>query len=86
MILNGCFERLENTGVISSNALQVFQADFLPLLRNADVVSEPVKAWKNRRPLALVSPTLLYKSLTLKNLKLEAPKGVSHLSTPSNCL
>ena len=37
MILNGCFERLENTGVISSNALQVFQANFLPLLRNADV-------------------------------------------------
>ena len=66
MILNGCFERFENTGVIISNALKIFQDDFLPLFRNADVVSEPVKAWKNRRTLVLVSPRLLYKSLTFK--------------------
>ena len=38
---------------------------FLPLLRNADVVSEPVNAWKKRRALALDSPSWLYIVLIL---------------------
>ena len=41
---NGSTARFANVSVASSNAFQVFQAVFLPLLRNADVVSEPVNA------------------------------------------
>ena len=43
-IVSGILLSLRNTSVASSNTFQACNADFLPLPRNADTVSQPVKA------------------------------------------
>ena len=45
------------------HTFHVCQADFLPLPRNADTTSQPVKAWKKRIPLVFSGPiteTVMY--------------------------
>ena len=44
-----------NTGVTSGRAFHVSNADILPFPTNDDVVSEPLKAWKNNKPSDLSS-------------------------------
>ena len=56
---NGFWERNLKTGVIAWKAFQVCQPDFLPLPLKAEVVSQPVKAWKNGKLLAVGLPIWL---------------------------
>lgn len=43
-----CWMSFEKTTVAWSHAFQTSQANFFPLPRNADITSQPLKAWENR--------------------------------------
>ena len=62
----------------SGKMSQVCQAVFLPLLRKADTVSQPVKAWKNRMPLVLTGPITWYRSWTPIHRRLTPCPNATH--------
>ena len=57
---------------------QVCQAVLLPLLRKADTVSQPVKAWKNQMPLVLTGPITWYRSWTPIHRRLTPCPNATH--------
>ena len=83
--MSGKLAKAEKTWVASVQDIHVVHADFFPLPANDDVVSHPVKAWKNGRSLDISSPKLAKILWASKYRKFFPVPNATHNSIAGSC-
>ena len=81
VMLFGACDRAMKASVAMSLAFQVSHAVFLPLVANADTVSQPVKAWNTGRAFDLSGPKELAISWADMYLKFLPVPNATHSSS-----